>query len=70
MLQWYSELYEMKKNEDKSMEVEHQKLVSRMIKSADGGTGLLHKKYQANGVERRSADSEGGRGRCQTVSHM
>ena len=25
------------------MEVKHQKLVSRMIKSADGGTGLLHK---------------------------
>ena len=45
MLQWYSWLYEMKKNdEEQRMEVEHQKLVSRMIKSADGGTGLLHKK--------------------------
>ena len=25
------------------MEVEHQKLVSRLIRSAEGGTGLLHK---------------------------
>ena len=31
------------KDEEKRMEVEHQKLVSRMIASADGGTGFLHR---------------------------
>ena len=45
MLQWYSWLYEMKKNEEQRMEVEHQKLVCRMIKRACGGTSLLHEKY-------------------------
>ena len=30
-----------KKDEGQRMEVLHQKLVSRMIKSADGGTGFL-----------------------------
>ena len=29
-----------------------------MIKSEEGGAGLLHKKNQANNVERRSADTE------------
>ena len=37
-------LYEMKKrDEEKRTEVEHQKSVSCMIRSAEGGTGLLHK---------------------------
>ena len=40
MLRWYSWLYEMKKKEEE--EVEHRKLVCRMIRSAEGGTGLLH----------------------------
>ena len=38
------------------MEVDHQKFVSRRIKSADGGTGLFAQDHQANGVERRSAN--------------
>ena len=33
----------MKEDEEKKMEVDHQKLVSNMIKSAGGGTSLLHK---------------------------
>ena len=38
MLQW-NKLHEMKKNDEgKRMEVDHQKLVSRMIRSAQGGT--------------------------------
>ena len=41
ILNW---VYEMKeKDEEKRMEVEHQKLVSRMIRIAEGRTGLLHK---------------------------
>ena len=32
-----------KKDEEKRLEVEHQKMVSNMIKSANGGTGLLPK---------------------------
>ena len=47
MLRWFSWLYEVKKkDEEKRIEVEHEKF---------------------NGVERRSADSEGGRRRCQAV---
>ena len=44
MLRWYSWLCEMKKkDEEKRMEVEHQKLASRLIKRDEGGTGRLHK---------------------------
>ena len=45
MQQCYNWLYEKKKqkDEEKRMEVEHQKLVRRMIKCADGGAGFLHK---------------------------
>ena len=32
-----------KKDEEKRMETEHQKLGNRMIASADGGAGLKHK---------------------------
>ena len=40
---WYKWLYEVKKkDEEKKMETEHQKLVNRMVASADGGAGLLH----------------------------
>ena len=43
MTRWCNWLCEMKKkDEEKRMELEHQKLVSSMIKSAEGGTGLLH----------------------------
>ena len=42
--QWYNWQFEVKKkDEEKRMEVEHQKIVSRMIDSAQGGAGLLHK---------------------------
>ena len=56
MRRWYTCLYEMKKkDEEKRTEVEHQKLVSRMIASADGGTGLLCTKSpsQRRGEEER-----------------
>ena len=44
MRRWCNWLCELKKkDEEKRKEVEHQKLVSCMIKSAEGGTGLLHK---------------------------
>ena len=42
MRQWYNWLNEMK-DEEKSMEAEHQTFVSRMTASADGGASLLHK---------------------------
>ena len=61
MLIWYNWQYDMKKDEEKRMDVELQKLVSDMIKSANGGTGLFSQNHQANGVERRSAVSEGRR---------
>ena len=44
-------------------------MVRHMIKSADGGTGLLHK-ITMPAAERRSADSGGGRGRCQALGQM
>ena len=44
MQRWYNWLVEMKKKgEEKKIQEEHQKLVSRMIASAEGTTGLLHK---------------------------
>ena len=44
MQQWYNWLFEVKKkDEEKRMEVEHQKTVSRMIDGSQGGAGLLHK---------------------------
>ena len=43
----------------------HQRKVSRMVKSADGGAGLFAQDHQAYDMVRRSADFErGGRG-CQ-----
>ena len=65
-----NDMDDMKKDEEKRMEVEHQKLVSRMIRSAGGGPGLSHKNHQTNSVERRSADSKGGRRRCQAFGQM
>ena len=49
MLRWKNWLIEMQKKHEE----EHQNLVSNMIESADGGTDLLHKNHQANGVECR-----------------
>ena len=67
---WVTGLLE-KKDEEKRVEVEHQKLISRMIESAEGGTNRsFAQDQQTNGVDRRSADSEGGRRRCQAVGHM
>ena len=44
MLGWYDWLCEMKKRDEvKRMKVDHLKLVSRTIKSADVSAGLLHK---------------------------
>ena len=59
-----------KRDEAKRMEVEHLRNVSRLIKSADGGTGVSHNNCQANGVARRRPDSEKGRRRCEAVSQM
>ena len=43
-LRWYNWLYDMKKKyEGKRMEAEHQKHVSRMIGSDEGGTGVVYK---------------------------
>ena len=42
---WKTWLHDMKKKDEKKrQEEEHQKLVSRIITSAQGGAGLLHKK--------------------------
>ena len=58
MQRWYTWLHEVKKkDEERRRDVEHQKLVSRMIKSAEGGTGLLHK----------SPNQRRGRGRVQIL---
>ena len=44
MQRWQNWLYEIKKkDEEKTHEEEQQKLASRMIASAEGGAGLLHK---------------------------
>ena len=60
---WYTWLFELKKkDEEKRMEVEHPKLVGRMLRSVQD--------HEANNFDRRSADSEGGRRRCQAVSQM
>ena len=69
MQRWYKWPYEMKKDEETRMEVEHQKLVSLITTGTDGGTGLAQN-HQATGSERRSADSEGCRRRCQALGQM
>ena len=44
MQQWYNWLFEVKKkDEEKRMEVEHLKTLSRLTDSSQGGAGLLHK---------------------------
>ena len=65
----YNLLHEMqKKVEEKEKKKEHQKLASRMIASAEGGTGLLRKITEPT-AERRSANSARRR-KCQAVSQM
>ena len=41
--------------EDRRKEEEHQKLVSRMVASPDGGAGSFHKITKPTAQERRSA---------------
>ena len=54
---WYT-LHDLKKkDETKRKEVEHQKLVRRTIKSAEGGTGLFAQNDEAHRFERRFADA-------------
>ena len=54
LLRWYNWLYDrMKNDEETRRKVEHQQLVSNMIKSADGGTGHLHNITKPNNVEKR-----------------
>ena len=60
-------LWMKKKDEEKRMEADHQKLVSRMIASDDGGARLAAQDHETDSLERRSAESEGGRRRCQGV---
>ena len=44
MQKWYEWLEHMKKEDEKEkMEVVHQRKVEKMIKSAEGSAGLLHK---------------------------
>ena len=52
-----------RKDEKEKMEEMHQRKVEKMIKSAEGSAGLLHKNHKANDVEGRSTDPEerGGR---------
>ena len=65
MQRWYNWLCEMqKKDEEKRKEKEHQKLVSRMISSAEA------QNYETNCLERRNTNPGRRRGRCQTFSHM
>ena len=59
-----------KKDDEKRLEVEHQKMVSNMIKSANGRNRSFAQIHRANGVERMIADSGGGRRRCQAFGQM
>ena len=43
MHRWYSWLQEVKKQDDDRRKEDHQKPVSRMVASAEGGAGLVHK---------------------------
>ena len=59
-----------KKDEKDKVEEMHQRKAEKMIKSAERSAGLLHKITNANDVERRSADSEGGRRRREIVRSL
>ena len=68
MQKLYEWLEHMKKQDEmEKMEELHQRKVEKMIESAEGSAGLLHQNHEANDVERRSADSEGGRRRREIV---
>ena len=57
--------------EDRSKEEEeHQKLVSRMIASSDGGAGSFHKITKPTALERRSASAGKTGGRCNAHDKM
>ena len=60
MQRWYNLQHEMKKKDMVKRKEEHQKLVSRMIASAD----------ETNGLERRSASFGRGGEECQELEQM
>ena len=69
MQRWYYWLQEMKNRyEEKRKEEEHHKLVGRMIASAEGGAGLLHKITKPTAW--RSASVGAGGERCKTLAEM
>ena len=53
MQRWYSWLHGKKKVEETRREEEHEKLVDRMISSAEGGAGFLHQNHESDGSEMR-----------------
>ena len=61
----HSWMFEMKKKEEKRLEVLHQKLARRMITSAES----FAQNHHTNGVEWRSADYGGGR-RCHAIGQI
>ena len=61
MQRWFDWLHEMKKKTKQKEWKWSTKKISRMIRCAEGSTGVVHENYQANGVERRRTDSAKGR---------
>ena len=54
MQQWYSWLFDMnKKDEEMTMEVEHQKLDSRMIAGARRRSNFAAQHHETNSMERK-----------------
>ena len=70
MWRWYDWLHEMKNRDEVKRMVEHQKLVSRVIKSADGSARLLHEITKPTAWRESRADSGEGRRRCQAFGQM
>ena len=68
---WKTWLHDMKKKDEKKrQEEEHQKLVSRIITSAQGGAGLLHKKSRNPLIVNEEKNCWRRKGRCQTFGQM
>ena len=61
---WNSWLHELKKDEEKTKAKEHQKLVSRVMASAEEKHKLLHQ-HKTDSLERRCASAGRGGKRCQ-----
>ena len=60
MQKWYEWQEYMKKDEKETMEEMHQRKVEKMIKSAERECWISPQNHEANDVERKSADLEGG----------